>query len=165
MNELLWFLVFFIPAYIANMAPVFVRKLNFLAYPIDGGATVRGRRMLGANKTWRGLIFGTLLGGVAGAVMQYTGLPFTWWWGFFLGFAALLGDSIKSFFKRQFDVRPGGRWMPWDQLDFIIVAFLMSLLFVRFSWWAVVLGFIVIFVGDVIVQIIGGKTKLKADSL
>lgn len=165
MNELLWFLIFFIPAYIANMAPVFVRKVNVLAYPLDGGKTWNGKRLLGQNKTWRGLIFGTFMGGVAGAVMQATGLPFAWWWGLILGFAALLGDAIKSVFKRQRNIRPGGKWVPWDQLDFIIVAFLTSLLFTRFAWWTVLAGFAVIFVGNIIIQLIGGKTKLKADSL
>jgi CDP-2,3-bis-(O-geranylgeranyl)-sn-glycerol synthase len=165
MNGVLWFLVFFIPAYISNMAPVFVRKLHFLEYPLDCGIKLGGKPLLGKNKTWRGLFFGTVLGGVAGWIMQAAGLPFIWWHGFVLGFAALFGDAAKSFFKRRLGVRPGGRWMPWDQLDFNIAAYLASLFFVQFPLVDVVLGFAIIFVGDIIIQLIGGWTKLKADSL
>lgn len=165
MNELLWFLLFFTPAYVANMAPVFVRKVPILALPLDGNRTWKGKPLLGKNKTVRGLLFGTFMGGVTGAVLQFAGLPFVWWWGLVLGFAALAGDALKSMFKRQVGIRPGGSWMPFDQLDFIIVAFAVSLLFTRFSWWTVLAGFVLIFVGNVLVQFTGGKTKLKADSL
>ena len=165
MNSVLWFIIFFIPAYVANMSPVFVRKINFLDNPLDGGMTWNGKPLFGKNKTWRGLIFGTIMGGIAGAVMQWLNLPFVWWWGFVLGFAALVGDALKSMFKRQVGIRPGGSWMPFDQLDFIIVAYIASLFFIRFSWQTTLLGFIIIFVGDVCVQFIGAKTKLKADSL
>jgi CDP-2,3-bis-(O-geranylgeranyl)-sn-glycerol synthase len=165
MNEVLWFLVFFLPAYVANMSPVFVRKVNVLNYPIDGGVTLRGHPLLGKNKTWRGLIFGTLMGGLTGGIMQLSGLDFVWWHGFILGFAALLGDALKSMAKRQVGIRPGGRWMPFDQLDYMVVALLFSLPLEQFTVRAVVLGFIIIFVGTVAVQLIGGWTRLKADSL
>jgi CDP-2,3-bis-(O-geranylgeranyl)-sn-glycerol synthase len=160
-----WFILFFLPAYVANSAPVFVRKVPVLAYPLDGGIMWRGHRLLGNNKTWRGLLFGTLMGGVTGIIMDASGLPFVWWWGFVLGFAALLGDALKSCAKRQVGIRPGGRWMPFDQLDFIIVAYLASLLFIRFPWQDVLGGFALIFIGTILVQLIGGWTRLKADSL
>jgi CDP-2,3-bis-(O-geranylgeranyl)-sn-glycerol synthase len=147
------------------MAPVFVRKVNVLAYPIDGGATWNHKPLFGKNKTWRGLIFGTIMGGVTGAVLQALGLPFVWWWGFVLGFAALVGDAIKSMFKRQRNIRPGGSWIPFDQLDFIILAYLVSLFFVRFSWWTVVAGFALVLIGNLAVQFTGARLKLKADSL
>ncbi len=165
MNELIWFILFFLPAYIANMAPVFVRKVNVLAYPLDGNRTWNGKPLLGKNKTWRGLVFGTIMGGVTGAVLQATGLPFVWWWGFILGFAALVGDALKSMFKRQVGIRPGGSWVPFDQLDFIIVAYIVSLFMTHFSWWVVLVGFFLVFIGNLAVQFAGGKTKMKADGI
>lgn len=164
MNEILWFLLFFLPAVMANMAPPFFRKLPF-EQPIDGGKTFRGKPLLGKNKTWRGLVIGTLFGGLTGLSMQLSGLPFVYWWGFVLGFAALLGDAIKSFFKRQMNFKPGASWVPFDQLDFLVVAWLASLMFVTFSAWTVVFGFAIIFVGNLIVQTIGGKIGIKANKL
>ena len=164
MIELVWFLLFFTPAYIANMAPPFFRKLPF-GQPIDGGRTYRGRPLLGKNKTWRGLLISTLFGGLTGYVLQAYGLPFVAWWGFLLGFAALLGDAIKSFFKRQAGFASGASWVPFDQLDFLIVAYIASLPLVTFSMGAVLLGFIIIFVGNVLVQTIAGATGIKANKL
>ena len=36
-----------------------------------------------------------------------------------LGFGALLGDAIESFFKRQYGVPSGDPWFPLDQIDYI----------------------------------------------
>lgn len=52
-------LYFMLPAYFANMTPVFAQKLDilkFLAKPIDNGRTTEGRAIFGAHKTWRGFI-------------------------------------------------------------------------------------------------------------
>jgi CDP-2,3-bis-(O-geranylgeranyl)-sn-glycerol synthase len=161
----LGFLTFFIPAYVANMVPVFVRKLRVLNIPLDGGLTWNDKPLLGKNKTVRGLVFGTLSAGLAGAVLQWSGFAFVWWWGLVLGFAALVGDAIKSMFKRQMGIRPGGSWMPFDQLDFMAAALLASLAFTTFSAKTVLIGLAVVFICNVIVQLIGGWTRLKADSL
>jgi CDP-2,3-bis-(O-geranylgeranyl)-sn-glycerol synthase len=167
MNELVYFLAFFIPAYAANMLPVFVRKLPWLNYPLDGWIKFHGERLLGVNKTVRGFVFGVLGGGVVALVMQIFSFPITWVWGLILGFSALLGDAIKSFFKRRVHIKPGGTWIPFDQLDFIIVCYGATLLGnnAPWNWYTVLLGFVVIFVATLLVQFIGGRTKLKADSL
>ena len=47
-----------LPAYFANMAPVLVKKVNLLAYPIDFNAKLKNKPLLGKNKTFRGLFFG-----------------------------------------------------------------------------------------------------------
>src|SRR5438477_12575051 len=47
----------FLPVLGAHLAHAPVLRFDLfpaLARPIDGGRTVRGRRLLGANKTWRG---------------------------------------------------------------------------------------------------------------
>lgn len=164
MNELLWFLIFFTPAYVGNMAPPFFRKLRWDT-PLDFGRTFRGHPVFGKNKTWRGLVAGMVFGGLTGILLQALGLPFAWWWGLVLGFSALLGDALKSFAKRQLGIRPGASWFPFDQLDFVVVAYLASLAFTRFTPWTTFAGFAVIFVGTVIVQYVGGKTGVKADRL
>src|SRR3990167_6645069 len=49
-----------LPAYFANMAPVIVRKINFLAHPIDFKKKFGKKPILGKNKTFRGVFFGIL---------------------------------------------------------------------------------------------------------
>ena len=46
---------FMLPAYLANMAPPLLKKVNFLNYPIH-------EKLLGSHKTYRGLIFAVIVG-------------------------------------------------------------------------------------------------------
>ena len=125
-------LYFFLPAYFANMAPVIFRKIPVLGIPIY-------KKWFGANKTWRGLIVGVLLGtgifciqrrlymnGIMTdwALIDYAG--YTIVLGLLLSFGALLGDMVESYFKRKKGLKPGKPWIPWDQLDFVIGAILLS---------------------------------------
>ena len=41
---------FLLPAGFANMAPVLVKKLNFLDYPIDFSFNIKGKRIFGMWK-------------------------------------------------------------------------------------------------------------------
>jgi CDP-2,3-bis-(O-geranylgeranyl)-sn-glycerol synthase len=137
---LLGALWFFLPAGIANGIPVILAKLPLLRgwnAPLDGGKMYRGKHVLGKNKTWRGLLGGSLLAGLV-ALLQYAfnfklpgfqlvtspGLAFAI--GFLMGFGALIGDAIESFFKRQRDIGPGNAWFPLDQLDYIFGGLLLS---------------------------------------
>jgi CDP-2,3-bis-(O-geranylgeranyl)-sn-glycerol synthase len=38
----------------------------------------------------------------------------------------MAGDAVKSFFKRRVGVPPGGRWIPADEIDFIIGAMVLG---------------------------------------
>jgi CDP-diglyceride synthetase len=49
-----------LPIYFANMAPVIVKKINFLKYPIDLGIKFNKKPIFGKNKTFRGLFFGVI---------------------------------------------------------------------------------------------------------
>ena len=123
---------FMLPAYFANMAPVFARKIPFLDTPVDLGKTLHGTRILGDHKTWRGLLAGLLLGTLV-AFLQYLALPialdislpdYRMWWviGPLLSIGALSGDLIKSFFKRRLHITSGAPWIPFDQIDYAIGA-------------------------------------------
>jgi len=124
-------LYFFLPAYIANMAPELFKWIPF-NQPIWG-------RKLGKNKTWRGLIvaviFGVLVLLLQKWLFQFSFFnnislinysDFTWFFGFLLGLGAILGDSVESYFKRKEGFKPGESWMPWDQLDFVIGGLVLS---------------------------------------
>lgn len=123
------------PAGFANMAPIFTRKiLKSLAVPIDSNLKLKGRPLLGKNKTVRGLVMGIIFSIVMVYLQVYLyKYPFFSDMGFFdytqtnilllgflMGFGALAGDAIKSFFKRRVGIKPGERFIPWDQIDWVV---------------------------------------------
>jgi CDP-2,3-bis-(O-geranylgeranyl)-sn-glycerol synthase len=139
MNHYLFALIFFLPAGIANAAPLLINKvplLNQWKTPIDFGMHVRGKRMLGPNKTWRGLFFGMLAGGLTGLLVypllnsDINNSFIHFLIGGTLGFGALFGDAMESFFKRQMNIPSGNSWILFDQLDYVLGAILFSLPFV-----------------------------------
>lgn len=80
--------------------------------PIDMGLTLAdGRRLLGAHKTWRGLLAGVLCTAVAASL---TGL--TWVIGASFAVLALLGDLLSSAYKRRLGHAPGTGVPLIDQL-------------------------------------------------
>lgn len=123
-------LIFFLPAGLANMAPVFavyIPGLKSWRTPMDFGLSWRGLRLFGDNKTWRGLAFGTLVGGLTNIILHdliisspEDNLWYVFAAGCALGCGALVGDAIESFFKRRRGLKPGDSWFPCDQLDYII---------------------------------------------
>lgn len=128
----LWF---FLPAFLANMAPVvaaYFRWLPGLARPLDGGRVVNGQRLLGDGKTIRGLVVGILSGSIGGIIQYWwyppTGFMVSLFMGAWIGFGALLGDALKSFVKRRRGIPSGTTWKPWDQIDIVIGVWLVS-------WW------------------------------
>ncbi len=141
MNDLLTVLLFFLPAGLSNMAPVLGNKIpgwNHWGTPLDFGVTFRGTRIFGPNKTWRGLVGGTLLSALVGYILfNLLGLQLSrgnyLLLGAAMGFGALFGDAVESFFKRQVGVAAGNSWFPFDQVDYIVGGLLFSLPFIRFS--------------------------------
>ncbi|MEK6900564.1 MAG: CDP-archaeol synthase [Nanoarchaeota archaeon] len=124
-------LYFFLPAYFANMAPVLLRWIPFGGKPIT-------EKLFGSHKTWRGLVVAVLAGGLvfwlqkiaydAGftslALIDYA--DFSVLLGFLLGAGAIIGDLVKSYFKRKQGIKPGNPWLFWDQIDFVIGGLLFS---------------------------------------
>ncbi len=120
---------------------VLKKALAKIAVPIDGGARWKGREILGPNKTWRGLVVGIVTGVfVAGiqavlffntdffkrnTIVDYTQVNFILI-GALMGGGALLGDLVESFIKRKLKKPSGRPWFPWDQIDWIIGAMVLS---------------------------------------
>ncbi len=123
-------LYFFLPAYIANMAPVLFKWLPW-GVPIH-------ERKFGRNKTRRGIVVGILAGGLVFWIQKYAYVRgfdqwalidyggFTVALGFLLGAGAVLGDLVKSYYKRRRNIKPGQPWPLWDQLDFVIGGLVFS---------------------------------------
>ncbi len=168
--------LFFLPAGVANMSPVFFRRsLRVLDRPVDGGRQWHGQALFGNHKTWRGMVVATVCGGLFFLVlwelaywwpMTSEWYPFAmsalpWWFGFLFSAGAITGDLVKSFFKRRVGVSPGVRWFPFDQLDFLIGAAVVAEFFVDFT---VLHWIIIVLVGPVLhvlVNHIGFTLRLK----
>ncbi|MDP3733687.1 MAG: CDP-archaeol synthase [Nanoarchaeota archaeon] len=132
-DVLLKSLYFFLPASLANISPVLARFLPMGATPIS-------EKYFGSNKTWKGIIAATLTGGLVFwiqkalylngftelAIIDYA--DFSIAVGFLLGFGAIFGDLVKSYYKRKAKIKPGKSWLPWDQLDFVLGGLLFSFL-------------------------------------
>lgn len=143
-----------IPAYVANMLPVFVRGITWNA-PMDFGLSLGGVRLLGANKTWRGF-----LTGVGAAVLVTNALSFAYWpfsfaawkWGVLAGAGALLGDAVESGFKRRQGLKSGQSWVPFDQVDYSIGALVAGSLVFFPGWQNAVIIVVLSAVGHVLVN-------------
>lgn len=126
-------------------APVLIFDLfPRLKIPIDRGATVRGRRVFGDNKTWRGAL--TMCAGVVIATLLLARWPAYWallpvelqrttpaLLGMLLGLGTVLAELPNSFVKRQLDVPPGRQHRSplgvalavFDQGDFVFGIWLL----------------------------------------
>jgi CDP-2,3-bis-(O-geranylgeranyl)-sn-glycerol synthase len=117
-----------------------------LRRPLDGGATWRGRRILGDNKTWRGAL--AMVIGIVAATALLSLWPWYWrhvpggirdagpWaFGLLLGVGTVLGELPNSFLKRRLGIAPGarqdsraGRLLSlYDQGDFVLVVWVLLL--------------------------------------
>ncbi len=153
--RVLQLLYFMAPAYVANMAPPFVRYWKGWNRPIS-------RRWLGGHKTVLGFAAGVLAAvfvtflqsrlGRDGAIVAYDG------WldlGARMGVGAMLGDTVKSFFKRRRGVAPGGTWIPFDQLDFVLGALLLVWGRAALGWTDVAIVLALSFAGHILVNHLG----------
>lgn len=164
----LYVLWFFLPAGIANAAPVFANKiplLNRWKTPLDLGKSWRGKRIFGENKTLRGIVFGTLVAAGVGYLQQQLnldGFPDTSAViGAALGYGALIGDAAESFFKRQKGIKSGEKWFPFDQTDYIVGGIVFALPFTTLSLWFCIQILVVWFCMHILFAYIGYKLGLK----
>lgn len=174
MSQSLAALLLFLPAGIANMSPVFANKIPVLKdwkTPLDLGQSYQGKRLFGNNKTWRGLVFGVMVAGLAGylefqllfknAPPLSGGAVFYIIIAMLMGAGALLGDAVESFFKRQANVEPGHSWFPFDQLDYIIGGLLLSWPVMLWSFSQVISILVIYFGLHLAVSYLGFRLKLK----
>ncbi len=127
-----------LPAYLPNPAAALFGG----GAPIDAGRNYSdGRRLFGDGKTWRGLLFGILAGIGIGLVQIWLSgtydisvLPrHTFTSVILLAAGALLGDLVKSFFKRRVGKDRGAKWPVADQYD-LVAGSLLLILVVDPAW-------------------------------
>ncbi|MBU0472178.1 MAG: CDP-archaeol synthase [Nanoarchaeota archaeon] len=130
---------YFLPAYISNASPPLFQWVPFLDKPVDFGRKIRGKRILGDNKTFRGFLVGIFLGTLFFyfqkllynnpffqniSIIDYSSSSILL--GFLLSFGVLFADSVESFFKRRRGIPSGKSWFPFDQLDYVFGALIFS---------------------------------------
>jgi CDP-2,3-bis-(O-geranylgeranyl)-sn-glycerol synthase len=152
-ERLLELIYLLLPAYCANMAPPFVKFWRGWNRPIHRG-------WLGDHKTVIGFVSGVL----AALLVAYAqsrleiGIDRLWrpdvWLavGLAQGMGAMCGDVIKSFFKRRLGIAPGGRWIPADQIDFVLGALVPLVFLVRLSLIDILVMLLLTFVADIAIN-------------
>lgn len=154
--HLLRLVYFMAPAYVANMAPPFVRFWKGWNRPIH-------ETLLGSHKTVVGFLAGVLAAlGVVAVQMKLEAralevIDYDHWiaLGLAFGIGAMGGDCVKSYFKRRRGLAPGSRWLPFDQIDFALGTLLIVGPFSTLTWREGAVILIVTFIGDVLVNRLG----------
>lgn len=179
------FFVFWIfgPAGLANIAAFasskipFVKKFNF---PADFYFKIKGKRILGNHKTIRGFIAGIVVGVATVYFQIYVYNNSSWFrevlpvdynsidpviFGSLLGFGALAGDAVKSFFKRQMGIVPGRSWVPFDQTDYIIGGIIFSWFYFPLTIYQYLFLFVVWFLLHPLFTFFGFLLRLRRHPL
>lgn len=143
--------------------------------PLDGGRSWRGRRLLGDNKTLRGALC-MVVGCILATVLLEAAWP-AWWracpegvtehgpWavGGLIGIGIVAGELPNSFLKRRLDVAPGTQatgarrtfFTVLDQGDLVLGVWVALLPLHVLSGWAVLVGFVVVSLVHLLVNVIG----------
>ncbi len=147
--QLLWLAV---PVIVSGLVHLTVLRLDLLpglrALPIDGGATFRGKRVFGDNKTWRGAVItistmsltAWLLARLDACCWDLpTLVPFAethpFAWGVLLGAGYIVGELPNSFVKRQIGIGPGESGSGFVGRSFWVIDQLDSLAgMLAFTW-------------------------------
>ncbi len=148
-------IVFFLPAYVANMSAGFFgggRPLDF------GKTTWDKRRILGNGKTIRGSFGGTISGvlyKVGENLYLSMSLSNGLFLAFLLSFGAIFGDIVGSFIKRRLGIESGESAPLLDQLDFVIGALFFAGIIVEITVETTIILLIISPIGHLSVNILG----------
>jgi CDP-2,3-bis-(O-geranylgeranyl)-sn-glycerol synthase len=147
-----------LPGALANLTPpIATRLFPSLYYPLDLNKKFRGRRVLGYEKTFRGVLTGLIFAHATFVTQIFylvnhsdsflisiqpslTKLPA--YYGIYIGLGALGGDVIKSFFKRRTGRKPGSPWFPYDQTAWILGILVMQNILIDLNFRLVVMTII-----------------------
>ena len=165
-------LYFFLPAYFTNMTPPLIRKaglFNSLDKPVDFGRKFKGEAILGKNKSWRGVIFGSIIG-ILVVGLQLWLYRFSFIkeisffdyseinilaFGFLISAGAVFGDLLFAFIKRRLKMEPGQRFIPFDQTNYVIGAALFLTPFLKINTLIWITIFLLTFFLHLIINRIG----------
>lgn len=179
-HDLLFAFWFMLPAFVANGAPLLAARIPGIERwnaRMDFSKRFHGRPLLGSHKTWRGLVSGMVAATIVLWLQQLAVSSFGWTDAFtggikymelptlllgpLFGLGALGGDAVESFFKRRHGTKSGASWVPFDQIDYIIGAVLVSLPFMILTVRQYVLIFVIWFLMHLLGTYVGWRIGLK----
>ena len=131
---------------VANGTPIIVERFlgKFLAFPIDGGATLAdGKPLFGSSKTLRGLALSIA---ATTAVAPLIGL--NWRIGALVAAMAMLGDLLSSFLKRRMGLAPSRQAIGLDQIPKSLLPLLACWFFLPLTIVDVVAATVIFFVSE-----------------
>ncbi len=154
LTEMFKLIYFLLPVYFADMAPLFFRNsLLSLEKPLDFGFKLKGKRIFGPHKTFRGIIVAILFGTVIFYFQQMINInsiiiyrDYSVLLGFFLATGAMFGDTFKSFIKRRLDIAPGKRFFVADQIDAVVGALIFSSFIIDYNLFQIVFMILITFI-------------------
>jgi len=159
------------------MTPPLSKKagiLKFLERPIDLGKNFFSQPLLGSHKTWRGAILGIIVGTSVVkfqvwlyrfhfikeiSFFDYYKINFLVF-GFLISGGAVFGDLLFAFIKRRLRLKPGTRFLPFDQINYVIGAFLFLTPFFKIDVRIWLTIFILTFFLHIVVNRLGYYLRL-----
>ena len=147
--------------------------LRALATPLDHGATWRGRRLFGENKTFRGILCvaaGTAVGFILIGPPPFRGSARGLVLGLAVGAAAMLAELPNSALKRQVGVAPGAQvagargafFHVLDQVDVVIGGWLVLSLVVAPTPGRILGSLLFVYCGHQLITLAGYALGMRA---
>ena len=175
----------FLPAGFANMAPVLFKNINFLnhrnlrflgcqksLHEISKHKPIN-KKLFGKNKTYKGFFFG-ILTSIIIVYLQKLLYPLTsnisiidynsiniLLIGFLLGFGALFGDLVESFFKRRLNIKEGKSFLFFDQIDWILGSIILVNIYIKTSLIIIITAIILFGLLHPLINYTGYLLKIK----
>ncbi len=166
MNTLLQIIWLYLPSAFANMAPVIFHKCDFLNISIN-------KKLFGKNKTYRGFFFGILISIIVVIfqrtlsaqaqnieLLDYQNINIIIF-GSLMGIGALLGDLLKSYFKRKLKIRPGKSFPMIDQIDWVIGSSVVLFFYISLKLKFIIYSLIMLGVLHLLTNILSYKLKIR----
>ncbi len=154
---ILYPLIFILPAYVANGAPVIFGG----GRPVDFNKKFRKRRIFGSHKTIKGSVSSIIAGLIIGLI-EYPFFHYMFLISIFLVIGVNFGDLLGSFIKRQLNFASGKSFPILDQYGFLIFALLFTYHFKNFpNLYGVIFLFLLTGILHLSTNIGANKLKLK----
>jgi CDP-2,3-bis-(O-geranylgeranyl)-sn-glycerol synthase len=141
------------------MAPTFFSK--YINFPIN-------KKLFGKNKTYKGFLLGIISAIIIVYLQKLLNLNFSLieytnplLLGFLLGFGALFGDLVESFFKRRLKIKEGTPWIIFDQLDWIIGSIIFINFYIKTSLTIIITSIVLFGLLHPVINYLGYLLKLK----
>src|SRR5215510_7266086 len=158
--------------------------LRSLALPIDNHLAFRGKRLLGDNKTYRGIVAVAVGAAVGFGIQAFLHItlafrkvelldyrnPAILLVGLAMGMAAMLSELPNSFIKRQLDIAPGTSikglaallFYFLDQVDMLVGVWLVLGFMVTVTVERILWSIVFLFVAHQVITIIGYGLGMRA---